>query len=140
MPEPYGPALAAWIDTLRGEQSVRSFASERGLDDARIAAWRTGQTPRMEQLRQVADALGVHLGDVLVAAHLADPSELVVSAPRSEPPPPGIDEAIERDPDLSDGEREILRAARKVARDAVRGRNARTRVQVPRSRRRKSDG
>lgn len=133
MPDIYGPALAAWLDEMRGAQSVRSFALERGLDDARISAWRRGGTPTLEQLRDVADAVNVHLGDVLIAAGLARPDELVVSEPR-EAPPPNIDDAISRDPSLTDGEREILRTVRKVAKDAAAGqaRNTRQRIEVRR--------
>lgn len=136
MPDIYGPALVAWLDELRGAQSVRSFALDRGLDDARIAAWRAGGTPRLEQLREVADALNVHLGDVLLAARLATADELVVSAPR-ETPPPSIDEAIEQDPTLTDGERDVLRTVRRAVRDAATGKakNTRQRVEVRRSRR-----
>jgi hypothetical protein len=115
--ERYGPALAEWIDTLRGDQSVRSFAMTHGLDPARVHAWANGATPSMPQLRSVADGLDVSLGTVLAAAGMAREDELTV-VKGDTAPPPSIDAAIAGDPTLEPFERDFLRNARDLARQA----------------------
>jgi hypothetical protein len=64
----------------------------------------------------VAVALGVSLPEVLVAAGLAEPDEFVV-VQAQDPPPPDIDVAINKDPRLTEPEREFLRSARATVHD-----------------------
>lgn len=120
-----GTALVEWIDQLRGAQSLRAFALERGLDDARMSAWRAGATPRLDHLRTVAEGLGVSLAEVLIRCGLTTREEVQIV--QADPAPPDIDLAIETDPRLSDDQRAALRGV--VA--AFRGETMPRRIEVP---------
>jgi hypothetical protein len=81
-------------------------------------------------MRAVADALGVSMLDVLVAAGVVDPKDAKREA--TVPPPPSIDAAIANDPALTDLQRRTLRdildALRKVETGDAKRVRARTRT------------
>lgn len=105
----HGPALVAYLDQLRDGQSVRAFGLERGIDPAQINKWRNGAAPSLDHLRRVADALELTLGEVLIIARFGTREDFTVSTrPPPLPAPPRIADAIKKDPDLSDAEREVL--------------------------------
>lgn len=77
----YGPRLAAYIDQLRGETSVRQFADEHGLSAMRISTWAHGGRPSLPHIRQTADALGLSFAEVLVIMGVAAADEFTIRVP-----------------------------------------------------------
>lgn len=75
----YGPRLAALIDSRRGKTSVRQFAMAAGLDHSRISTWARGATPTLENLRVVADALSMPLGELLIFIGAGTAEDFTVS-------------------------------------------------------------
>lgn len=119
----HGPAFAAW---LRGEidargESPTGWLRHNGIAATALRTWEDGADPQMDLLQRVAEALGPprRLVDMLIAADYIAPSDVGVTlVPTS---PPKIDAAIDRDPDLSGMERDLLRAARRMAQSVRHG-------------------
>jgi transcriptional regulator with XRE-family HTH domain len=77
----HGPALAAWLDTLRGDISMRRFMDARNYDDARVSQWRLGKPPSIGHMRELADALGMSLGEILIRARYGTLQDFTVIQP-----------------------------------------------------------
>lgn len=102
------PPLVRYLDELRGEQSIRAFAESKGIDHNAIHRWRTGDKPKIDGLRRVADALEMPLGDILIIAGYATPDDFDGTKPRPAKAP-SLADAIEYDPTLSPDTRQMLR-------------------------------
>lgn len=94
-----GPALARYVDVLRGDQSVRKWADSRGIDHASISRWRSGDKPLISTLREFAIAIGRPLTEILIVAGYATPEDFGGVEPPA-PRPPSVAEAIDYDPTL----------------------------------------
>lgn len=118
----HGEALGAFLDALRGTTSMRQFAIQHRFDHNWVSQWRNEDSPRpvrIEQMRAIADGLGLPLGEILVAAEFGTPDDFGgVRLP--DPKLPDIDDAIKRDPTLTKSERRALKGVR----DAIKGENA----------------
>lgn len=100
------------LQLIPPDQSIRQWCAARGLDATRISAWKNnGGDIELKSARDVAAALGLSLGQVLVIAGELDERDLDGEPPPKPvpPPPPTIAEAIERDPGMNEHEREVLR-------------------------------
>lgn len=67
----HGRSLVAYLDALRetaGATSMRSYMASVGYDAARVSQWKLGKPPSIAHMRELADALDVPLGEILVAA------------------------------------------------------------------------
>jgi hypothetical protein len=93
-----------YVDSLLAPgQSVRDFCARRGLDNARVSAWRKGTDVTVDQMREFGLALGLRLGQVMVIAGYgtaADFGEGAVPpppppAPLPPPPAPTIEELLD---------------------------------------------
>lgn len=118
-----GERLAAWLDQLReqrGFPSMRQFCAALDLPATTVSGWRAGKATSLEQLRNVATALGVPLGEVLLATGLASDADMHVNPTRVEYVY-DADKAIDRDPKLYEAERVLLRQIRNAYRRAAEG-------------------
>ena len=105
-----GQRVVALIEErLEAGQSLRNFALQHGLDHTRFFAWRQGTTPSLDQLRQVATAIGMRLGDVLVECGYGTRDEFSVVEVVEYVS--DVQKAIETDPNLDEHGQQILRAA-----------------------------
>lgn len=102
------PPLVRYLDTLRGEQSIRAFATSKGIDHNAIHRWRKGGKPEIDGLREIANALDMSLGEVLIIAGYATPKDFDGTKPRPAQGP-SLKDAIEYDPTLSPDTRQMLR-------------------------------
>lgn len=120
----YGPSLYAYLSEYWRAHDTNQNAwcdQHPGIQAPTVSRWRTGTEPRLSALRDVADALGRPLLEILVAAGILTPEEAggyVVPAPEV----PSIDAAIKLDPNLSDLQRRTLRDILKSLRDVESGR------------------
>jgi hypothetical protein len=109
----HGPALYAFLEAewaaLGTNQNAWSW--QHGLQGPTVSRWARGTEPSFAAMRAVAHALGRPMLDVLVAAKMITEDEAggVTTGPTAAP---SIDVAIERDPTLTDWEREQLRSFR----------------------------
>lgn len=80
-----------------------------GLQGPTVSRWEKGTSPGVDKLRLVAEALNMGMLELLVAIGVLSSDEAggVVPAPR--PDAPSVSVAIERDPSLSDWERDQMR-------------------------------
>lgn len=110
--------LAAYVRAMLAPgQSMRSFCAERGLDNARISAWESnGGDVSIDHMRTYGDALGLTLGQVMIAAGYGDEDDFGAAPPPPVAPNVSIDFAIEHDPDLSDFARRTFREMRATIR------------------------
>lgn len=99
----------------RGFETDGDLQLASGLDASVISRWQAGGgAPTVQNLRKIAGPLGVHLGDLMVAAGLATKAELGMEyvAP---PPPPILDKALQgpakllRDEQIPDVHKDKLR-------------------------------
>lgn len=93
-------------------QSVHEWCEARGIDDRMISRWKTkGGDIKVGTARDLASALGLTLGQVLVVAGYVKQRDMEGAPPPkpTPPPPPTVADAIERDPSLNEHEREVLR-------------------------------
>lgn len=117
----HGPRLAAYVRAqLAPGQSMRSFCLQHGLDNQRISVWETTSGDvTIDSMREFGHALGLTLGQVMVIAGYGSEDEFGGApppAPPVVPPVVSVDEAIERDPELSPAERDLLRNLRAFSR------------------------
>lgn len=121
----HGPRLAAYVRAqLAPGQSMRSFCLQHGLDNQRISVWETTSGDvSIDSMREFGDKLGLTLGQVMVIAGYGTEDEFGGATPPAPTPPPpvSVDDAIERDPELSDVERDLLRNLRAFSRGDKRG-------------------
>jgi hypothetical protein len=96
--ERYGANLYGYVDRLRGEQSMRQFCKEHGLDDSLLSKWRTSTgNVTVEQMRLYGERLGLRLGQVMVIAGYGAPEDFgegAVPPPPEPTAPPDLDEAL----------------------------------------------
>ena len=108
----HGPRLAAYVRSLLAPgQSMRSFCLEHGIDNARGSAWESSPGDvSIDRMRELANALGLTLGQVMVIAGYGTPDDFGGATP-PEPTAPvvSIDVAIDHDPELSEFARRSLR-------------------------------
>lgn len=116
----YGPNLYAYLAehwTALGTNQNAWCDAHPGIHAPTVSRWRTGTEPRLPAFRQVADALGVSVVDVLVAAGVLRSDE-VGGRVATAPVPASLDVALRTDPTLSDdlrkAVRDIVRAWRNV--------------------------
>lgn len=119
----HGIAVMQFLDaefTARPD-ALTTWARDNGIDPSKFTKWRHGESdPDLPGLREIATALGRPTWHLLIAAGFVDPAE--IEAPPVVPTPmPNVDDAIERDPQLVEVEREILRAARQMGKAAATG-------------------
>lgn len=86
--------------------SRADFGKQVRFADSQFTNWAKGRMPRLAPLREIADALGISAVEVLHGMGFLTDEEA------REVGPPNIDEAIERDPRLTDEMRAALRANR----------------------------
>lgn len=101
-------ALVKYLDTLRGDQSIRGFAKSKGIDHGAIHRWRMGGKPEIEALREIAVALNLTFAQILILAEYATPEDfdgLTVTPAQ----PPSLEDAIEHDPTLTPTMRDAFR-------------------------------
>lgn len=106
----YGPRLYAYLEQhwrALGTNANQWTGLHPDLQGPTVSRWRTGSVPKIAAMRAVADALGVSLVDVLVAAGVLDKRE--VGRDAAAPPAPTIDAAIANDPTLHPRLRQTLR-------------------------------
>lgn len=106
----YGPRLYAYLEQhwrALGTNANQWTGQHPELQGPTVSRWRTGSVPKVAAMRAVADALGVSLVDVLVAAGVLDKRE--VGRDAATPPAPTIDAAIANDPSLHPRLRQTLR-------------------------------
>jgi hypothetical protein len=112
----WGPKIVGNLEALcRGQNTtLTAWAKQNGIDRSKLMRWKSGSSvPDLVGLREVADAMPpLTLGDLLVA------SGVIRSVPRlgRRLEDVSIDRAIENDPDVTDEERDALRAVRAMAR------------------------
>jgi transcriptional regulator with XRE-family HTH domain len=116
----HGVAVMRFLDaefTARPD-ALTSWARDNDIDPSKFSKWRRGESdPDLAGLREIASALGRPTWHLLAAAGFIDADEM--DAPPILPTPmPDVDDAIERDPTLSDIERDILRSARDMGKAA----------------------
>jgi hypothetical protein len=129
----HGPALRRYLDNLRGTVTMRQFALSIGYDYQRIHQWNGHREPSIEHMRELADALGRPLGEVLVGAEYGTPDDFGGVLPP--PPELPIREAIQRATDVDDAYKtnlftmmDLLNSGRSVEAEPVKasGRKRRT--------------
>lgn len=105
---PYGPALAHYLEAEWASRGTSrpDFGKKVTFADSQFTNWAKGRMPRLSALREIADALGISAVKVLHGMGFLTDDEA------REVGPPNIDEAIERDPSLTDDMRAALRAMR----------------------------
>jgi transcriptional regulator with XRE-family HTH domain len=70
----------------RGFKTLAELAQAADVNESALSRWLTGANgPSVEALRRIAPALGVRLGDLMIAAGMATPAELGM---KGAPPPP----------------------------------------------------
>lgn len=73
------------------ETTNAAIARAAGIDQSALSRWLTEQNrPSVEGLRQLSTVLGVRLGDLMVAAGMATPTELGMSGAPPQPLPPPV--------------------------------------------------
>lgn len=132
----WGPRLYAYLEDYWREQGTNAnawTAQHPGVQGPTVSRWKVGAVvPSLQAMQAVADALGVTMLDVLIAAGVVDVGEVGRDAARAVVP--DIDSAIAADPALADWQRrnlrEFLDALRRV--EAGAGQASKTRAQDPR--------
>jgi hypothetical protein len=116
--ETWGPNLHAylekWWQRLGTNSNAWSYAN--GIQGPTVSRWKSGTVPSLQAMLTVANALGVSMFDVLVAAGVVDKRELGREV--VEPGPCTVDAALKTDPSLTELQRrtltEMLAAIREV--------------------------
>jgi transcriptional regulator with XRE-family HTH domain len=112
----HGAALYAYLSAYWRAHGTNQNAwcdAHPGIQAPTVSRWARGTEPSLSALRKVADALGISMLDILIAADVITEAELDRPAPAA-PAAPSFLDAVRLDPDLTDREREIypeMRAA-----------------------------
>lgn len=109
-PDEYGPRLHAYLEQHWHAEGTNANAwvnQHPAIQGPTVSRWKTGSVPSLANMRAVADALGVPMIDVLIAAGVLDGDEL--NREPVAPATPSVDVAIEVDPNLTDLQRRTLR-------------------------------
>lgn len=107
----YGPNLYAYLAEhwrALGTNQNAWCDAHPGIHAPTVSRWRTGTEPRLPAFRTIAEALGVPVVDVLVAAGVLQPDEVGGRTP-AQPTTATLDLALRTDPDLSVGLRKAVR-------------------------------
>lgn len=108
-PAEYGPRLYSYLERhwhALGTNANAWAGQHPAIQGPTVSRWKAGSIPSLPAMRAVADALGVTMLDVLVASGVVDPKD--AKRELREPPPPSIDAAIAKDPELTDLQRRTL--------------------------------
>lgn len=145
-PAEWGPRLYEYLERhwkALGTNANAWTDANPGIQGPTVSRWRTGTVPSLQAMRAVADALGVPMVDVMIAAGVIDRSELD-REPAAAPPEPDIDAAIAGDRRLSplarNTLRDILASIRKVEAGEAESARGRRMGDEPAPRRRRRNG
>jgi hypothetical protein len=122
-------ALYDWLERYWAANglSPSGWSKLVGLSPSTVLRW-AHSDPDISSLRAIAQATGMTMIELLVIAEIITPDEANGIVPREplEPAPYSVEDAIDHDPQLSDQERKVLRAALDLVRQTKRtGRSAR---------------
>lgn len=109
----HGPALYAYMSQYWEEHDTNQNAwcdAHPGIHAPTVSRWARGSEPKLAAFRQVADALGVPIVEVLIAAEVITPGEVGVTI--TSPCPALFLHAVATDPALTDEERATYPAMR----------------------------
>jgi hypothetical protein len=123
----WGPNLYAYLERWWARQgtNANAWSYTHGIQGPTVSRWQSGTAPSLQAMRQVADALGVPLVDVLVAAGVIDKREL--SRETVELSPCTVDAALVSDPSLTDLQRRTLSDMLSALREVETGRTSEAR-------------
>lgn len=96
-----GVKIAEYLDKLRGEQTMKGFCTEYGIDPVAISQYRSGKSPRWQTIAYIANRLGMTFAQFMVEALGAPPDEFAAKSIE-------LAYAIESDPSLTDVQRAML--------------------------------
>nr|QOL00369.1 hypothetical protein [uncultured organism] len=101
-------------------EAPTGWARRNGITPTNLGKWRDGLDPTLESLEELAIALGRPMVDLLLAAGYITKAD-VAGRTVTPTPLPNVSDAIERDPQLSNAARAILRGALDLAQNAQPG-------------------